>query len=156
MKKTHENISKRRDFKGRHRDQMEMLGDRVNLLGGADRVLMIMYMQNGNSFRQIARVRGISETSVARRVQRIIRRLANSEYVRCTKSAERLTADQMAMAREFFLLGQSMGRIAARRCSSVHHVRKALEDIRDLASAAGLRARRLSTVTSAYDMRNTR
>jgi len=133
MKKTHENISEgTRDFKGRHRDRMEALGGRLNLLSGADKVLMTMYVQNGNSFRQIACIRGVSETSIARRIRTIVQRLTNSEYIRCVRNSDKLTVDQMGIAKDFFLMGQPMSKIARTRGTSVYVIRRALLDIRDL------------------------
>ena len=133
MKRTHENIPDQvRVLDRSHRDRMEMLRSRLCLLSGADKVLMTMYVQNGISFRQIARVRGVSETSVARRLHKIARRLADGQYIRCLRNKKRLTPEQMAIAKDFFLKGTAMSRIAARRSSSVHRVRGALRKIRDL------------------------
>jgi hypothetical protein len=38
----------------------------------------------------------------------------------------------LAIAKDFFVLGLPMSKIADKRCSSVHRVRKALLDIREL------------------------
>ena len=130
MKRTYEDIPEQVGAgSSEHRDRMEILRSRLGLLSGADRVLMTMYVQNGNSFRQIARVQGVSETSVARRVHKIARRLTDGQYIRCLRYSGRLTPSQMAIARDFFLRGLTMSRIAARRDSSVHRVRKALRHI---------------------------
>lgn len=130
MKRTYEDIPEQVGVgSNEHRDRMEILRSRLGLLSGADRVLMTMYVQNGNSFRQIARVQGVSETCVARKVHKIARRLTDGQYIRCLRHSGRLTPSQMAIARDFFLRGLAMSRIAARRDSSVHRVRKALRDI---------------------------
>ena len=141
MKRTHENISEQvRVVESGHRDQMDILRSRLALLSGTDRVLMTMYVQNGNSFRQIARVGGVSETSVARKVHKIARRLTDGQYIRCLRHSGRLTPSQMAIARDFFLRGLAMSRIAAKRDSSVHRVRKALRDIQRVVDGPGQRA----------------
>ncbi len=141
MKRTHENISEQvRAVGSDHRDQMEILRSRLSLLSGADKVLMTMYVQNGNSFRQIARVRGVSETSVARRVHKIAKRLTDGQYISCLRNSAKLTPDQVAIAKDFFLTGLAMTRIAAKRCSSVHRVRRALMKIRDLVDEPARRA----------------
>jgi len=141
MKRTHENISEHvRVVESGHRDQVEILRSRLALLSGMDRVLMTMYVENGNSFRQIARVRGVSETSVARKVHKIAKRLTNGEYIRCIRNSAKLTPDQMAIAKDFFLTGLAMSRIAAKRRSSVHRVRRALMEIRNLVGGAAKRA----------------
>ncbi len=144
MKRTHENVSEQvRAVRSEHRDQMEILRSRLGLLSGADKVLMTMYVQNGNSFRQIARVRGVSETSVARRVHKIARRLTDGQYISCLRNRAKLTPDQMAIAKDFFLTGLAMSRIAAKRSLSVHLVRKTLRKIRDLVDGAAQQANAL-------------
>ncbi len=141
MKRTHENISDQvRAVGSDHRDQMEILRSRLSLLSGTDKVLMTMYVQNGNSFRQIARVRGVSETSVARRVHKIARRLTDGQYISCLRNRAKLTPNQMALAKDFFLTGLAMSQIAAKRSSSVHLVRSALKKIRDLVDEPERRA----------------
>jgi predicted DNA-binding protein YlxM (UPF0122 family) len=102
------------------------------LLSGTDKVLMTMYIQNGISFRQIASIRGVSETSVARHVRKIAKRLTDGEYIRCLRNSEKLTPAQMAIAKDFFLTGLAMTRIAAKRCSSVHRVRRTLLEVSNL------------------------
>jgi transposase-like protein len=137
MKKTHENISvSRGQVRPSHRNEMDVLRRRLTLLSGTDKVLMTMYLENGNSFRQIARVRGVNETSVARRVHKITTRLTDSEYITCLRNRAKLTKDQMAIAKDFFLMGLPMSKIAKTRGLSVHRVRKALMEIRSLISGA--------------------
>ena len=62
-----------------YRDRIEQLGSRVSLLSGKDRLLMTMYLKNGNSFRQLAQLAGVSETNIARRIHKIIKRLTDGE-----------------------------------------------------------------------------
>jgi len=141
MKRTYENIPEQvRAVKSEHRDQMEILRSRLDLLSGTDKVLMTMYLLNGNSFRQIARVRGVSETSVARKVHKIARRLTDGQYIQCLRNRAKLTSGQMAIAKDFFLTGLAMSRIAVKRSLSVHLVRKALRDIQDLIDGVARRA----------------
>ncbi|UCC98667.1 MAG: sigma-70 family RNA polymerase sigma factor [Phycisphaerales bacterium] len=137
MQRIHENISEDVEkVRPCHRDQMDMLRRRLALLSGTDKVLMTMYVENGNSFRQIARVRGVNETSVARRVHRITKRLMGSDYIACIGHRAKLTTDQMAIAKDFFLTGLPMSKIAQKRGSSVHRVRRILMEIRRLISGA--------------------
>ncbi len=133
MKRTHENISAETlDQKGRHRERTDVLRSRLHILSGTDKVLMTMYVENGNSCRQIARIAGVNETTVARRINAVVKRLMDGDYIRCLQSSRKLTADQMAIAKDFFVMGLPMSKIAGKRCSSVHRVRKALLDIREL------------------------
>jgi hypothetical protein len=137
MKRTHENVSAEApDLKDRHRDQADVLRSRLHMLSGTDKVLMTMYVENGNSCRQIARIQGVSETTVARRIDVVVKRLMDGEYIRCLRSRRKLTADQMAIAKDFFVMGLPMSRIAGRRGSSVYRVRRTLVKIRELVRAA--------------------
>lgn len=133
MRRTHENISaETSDLKDQHRDRTDVLRSRLHMLGGTDKVLLTMYVENGISCRQIARIQGVNETTVARRINAIVKRLMDGEYIRCLRSRRTLTADQMAIAKDFFVMGLPMSKIASKRRSSVHRVRKALLEIRSL------------------------
>jgi hypothetical protein len=121
--------------KGFRRGRMDLLRRRLELLSGKDKVLMTMYVENGNSFRQIARLRGVSETSVARRIHQIAERLTDGEYLMCVRNRDRLSRRQMTIARDSFLTGLPMTQIARNRRMSVYSVRKVLADIRNLVTA---------------------
>lgn len=120
------------EMKGLRRGQLELLQGRLGLLRGRDKVLMTMYIVNGNSFRQIARLRGVSETSIARRIHRIAERLTNGEFLLCVRNRDKLSRRQMAVARDYFLTGLSIKQIAEKRSMSMYAVRKVLFSIRHL------------------------
>jgi len=136
MKQIHENIAERTsNVKGLHRGGIEMLRSRLNLLSGTDKLLMTMYIEHGNSIRQIARIRGASETSVARRIRAIIKRLTDSPYIDCLRNRDKLTSRQLAIAKDYYLMGLSMRQIAAKRRWSYYRVREALNEIRSIVTA---------------------
>lgn len=114
------------------RGRIDLLRSRLNLLGGKDKVLMTLYIENGSSFRQIARLRGVSETSVARRIHQLTRRLTDGEFLRCVRNRDKLNRRQMAIARDAFLTGLSLRQIAGKRGMSMYAVRKELAGIRRL------------------------
>ena len=133
MNEIHASISDRViEVKNLRRSRMDLLRSRLGILSGRDRVLMTMYLVNGNSFRQIARLRGVSETSVARRIHRLVERLTNGEFMMCVRSRDKLSLRQMAIARDYFLTGLSRKQIAAKRGMSLYAVRKELTGIRNL------------------------
>ena len=69
MKRIHTKISERTlKDKNEYRDRIDLLRSRVNLLTGKDKLLMTMYLENSNSFRQMARLAGVNETRIARRI----------------------------------------------------------------------------------------
>ena len=136
MKRVHENIAgQTNNTKGRHRGGIELLRSRLNLLTGTDKVLMTMYIEHGNSIRQIARIRGASETSVNRRIRAITKRLTDGTYIDCLRNRDKLTGRQLAVAKDYYLMGLSMRQIAAKRRRSYYRVREALVEIRSILTA---------------------
>lgn len=133
MSEVNVNVSEQAlEIKDLHRGHMERLQSRLGLLRGKDKVLMTMYIVNGNSFRQIARLRDVSETSVARRIHQISERLTDGEYLICVRNRDKLNRRQMVIARDYFLAGLSIKQIAGKRGMSLYAVRKELFKIRDL------------------------
>lgn len=133
MKRVHENITDRTiNVKGLHRDRIELLRSRLNLLSGTDKLLMTMYIKHGNSFRQIARIRGASESSIARRIRAVSNRLANGPYIDCLRCRDKLTSRQLAIAKDYYLTGLSMRQIAVKRRWSYYRVRDMLNEIQNI------------------------
>jgi predicted DNA-binding protein YlxM (UPF0122 family) len=133
MKRIHENITDRTiNVKGLHRDRIELLRSRLNLLSGTDKLLMTMYIKHGNSFRQIARIRGASESSIARRIRAVSKRLEHGPYIDCLRCRDKLTCCQLAIAKDYYLTGLSMRQIAAKRRWSYYRVRDVLNEIQNI------------------------
>jgi len=126
----HQNISEQtEEARGAHRDRVDLLRNRVALLAGKDRLLMTMYLENSNSFRQMARLAGVNETSIARRIYRITRRLIDSEYITCLRNRSKFTNSEMVVAKDYFLSGMSIRKIAAKEHFTYYRVRKSLKKI---------------------------
>lgn len=133
MKKIHTNISQKTlEAKNQYRDEIDLLRGRLNLLNGKDKVLMTMYIENGNSFRQIARLTGISDTSIARRINRLTKRLLDSQYIICLRNRDKFTREQMTIAKDYFLTGLSIRKIAIKRHRSFYHVRETMKKIQSI------------------------
>jgi predicted DNA-binding protein YlxM (UPF0122 family) len=120
------------------RETIELLRSRVGLLTGEDKLLMTMYLENGNSFRQLARLAGVSEASMARRIRKLTKRLIDGEYVKCLRNRDKFTKTEMAIAKEYFLLGLSRQKIALKRDYTYHRVRKILKRIRRVVKTASI------------------
>jgi predicted DNA-binding protein YlxM (UPF0122 family) len=133
MKRIYENIAEQTiNVKGLHRGRIELLRSRLNLLSGTDKLLMTMYIQHGNSIRQIARIRGATEASIARRIRAISKRLADGPYIECLRNRDRLTSGQLAIAKDYYLMGLSIRRIASKRRWSFYRVRDVLNEIQNI------------------------
>jgi len=115
-----------------YRDRIDLLRSRVNLLTGKDKLLMTMYLENSNSFRQMARLAGVNETSIARKIHKVTKRLIDGEYITCLRNRDKFSKTEMAIAKDYFLLGLSMKKIAGKRHRSYYRVRETLKKIQRL------------------------
>jgi predicted DNA-binding protein YlxM (UPF0122 family) len=115
-------------------DITDLLRHRIKLLRGEDKLLMIMYLEKGNSFRQMAKLAGVHETIIARRIHKITKRLLYGEYITCLRNSKRFSAIELSIAREYFLTGLSMRGIARKRQITYYQVRKVLRKIRQVNS----------------------
>jgi predicted DNA-binding protein YlxM (UPF0122 family) len=116
------------------KDGIDMLRCRVDLLTGKDRVLMQMYLDNSSTFSQMARLAGVNEANVARRIHKLIRRLLDGQYITCLRSRDKLTEKQIEMARDYFVLGLPMREIADRHGATYYVVRQTMKQIQRLTS----------------------
>ncbi len=133
MEKIRENISKAAlKEKGEYRDRVELLRSRLSMLSGEDKLLMTMYWENGNSLRQISKLAGISRAVLARRINKLTERLMEGQYITCLRNRNRFTKREMAIAKDYFMLGMSMKKIADKRNWSYYQVRRTLEKIQRL------------------------
>src|SRR3972149_5214593 len=128
MRKIKENLrQKRQQTRNKYRDRIELPQRRINLLKGEEKLLMTMYLDNGNSIRQLARLAGVNDANIARRINSIIKRLIDGKYIICLKNCDRFTTTEMGIAKEYFLLGFSMRKIAAKRCWTYYRARKTIK-----------------------------
>lgn len=133
MHKAHTNISDRAAAgKAVYRGRIEMLRSRANMLSGTDKVLMTMYLEKGNSIRQMARLAGVSEAAIARRIRRITKRLTRGKYITCLRNRDKFTERQMAVAKDHFLLGHTFKSIAERHNLSLYRVRQTVRRIKQI------------------------
>ena len=133
MRKVHPNISREtRRAKNLCRGQMDLLRSRLNLLGGKDKLLLTMYLEKGSSFRQLARLTGVSDTIIARRIYNLIGRLTDGRYVACLRNRSRFTNQELALAKDRFLMGLSVRKIAQKYHSTDYYVHKTLKHIQQI------------------------
>ena len=133
MQRPHTNISPEQlKAKNSYRKRIEILRNRVSLLVGKDKLIMTMFLSNGNTYRQLAQLTGINEANIARKIHKITERLIEGEYIQCLKNRDKLTRTQMAIARDYFLTGLSQRAIAAKRHTSAYKVRKNILKIQQI------------------------
>ena len=135
MRKIYANIPKRAsNAKNEYRDRIDLLRSRMNLLTGKDKLLMTMYLDKGNSFRQMARLAGINDTIIARRIYKIMKRLIDGEYITCLRNRNKFTKTEMAIAKDYFLTGLSIKKIATKQHLTYYRVRETLKKIQRVIS----------------------
>jgi len=130
MKNTNEILSVAElKAKGEYRDRVDLLRQRLDMLRGKDKLLMTMYWENGNSLQQISRLAGVNRATIARRIHKLTARLMDGQYIDCLRYRNRFTEPELAIAKDYFLLGVSQKKIAGKRRCSCYHVRQTLERI---------------------------
>jgi len=133
LKKTHNNTdSTKPQAKPGIRDRIDLLQGRAGLLNGKDRLLMTMYLKNANNFRQMARLAGVNEVTIARRIHKLIKRLIDGEYITCLRSRGKLTPIERVIAKDYLLRGLSQKKIAKKRGCSLYSVRETLKKIQQM------------------------
>lgn len=111
-------------------DRIDVIRSRARLLVGRDRAIMIMYLERGNSIAQIARVAGVTEAVISRRVRRLMGRLIDNDFIVCLRHKKLFNRMELNVAKDFYLVGLSQSTIAVERDISVYRVRKVLAKIR--------------------------
>lgn len=133
MGRIHNNISQKSlQARNEVRDRIDLLRSRIALLTGKDRLLMTMYLDNANTFRQMARLAGVNEANIARRIHKIIKRLIDGEYITCLRNREIFSNAEMVIAKQYLLLGWSIRKIASEQGCSYYYARKSLKKIQRL------------------------
>ncbi|MBC8472078.1 MAG: hypothetical protein H8D56_21680 [Planctomycetes bacterium] len=133
MKTIHSNIShKNIDNKNKNRAQIDLLRSRLYLLDKDDKLLMTVYLENGNNTFQISRLTGLSRKSIARRINVLTMRLLDGRYINCLRNRRKFNKHQMAVAKDYFLTGLSIKKIALKRNRSRYHVTETIKKIKNI------------------------
>jgi len=131
MKRIHSNTAEGTGVaNSTYRDRIDLLRSRIGLLVGRDKLLLTMHLENGNSFRQMARLAGVNEASIGRRIRKIMRRLTEGEYITCLRNREKFSGEEMAIAKDYFLLRMSINKVATKQKLTYYAVWKSIGRIR--------------------------
>ena len=133
MKTIHSNISQKSlDDKIKNRAHIDLLRSRIYLLDKDDRLLMTVYLENGNNTRQISRLTGLSRKSIARRIDILTTRLLVGGFITCLRNRRKFNKHQMAIAKDYFLTGLSIKKIALKRHRSRYCVTETIKKIKSI------------------------
>lgn len=111
------------------RTETDKIRCRAQRLPDPERTLVTMYLDNANSYRQIARLTGLNESTVSRRIRKIIRKLRNDRLNAALVAGDTLTQRQKKIARDYFLLSMTLKQIADAHHTSYYNVRKTVRSI---------------------------
>lgn len=114
------------------RDTAQSLRERAEYLTEPDRTLVMMYLENQNSFRQMAQLLGVSEATVARRVKKIISRIGNRDIEPVLAESSTLSHRQKKIARDYFLRGLNVKKIAHKYKMTYYNTRRTINLLRKL------------------------
>lgn len=130
--RTFQKISRKSKAEECFADRIDLIRCRAELLKGRDRALIQMYLDNAGTFSQMARLAGVNEANVARRIHKLIRRLLDGQYITCLHYRDKFTEEQIEMARDYFVDGLSMREIADRHETTYYSVRRTMKQIQRL------------------------
>ena len=126
----HGNVSERAKWEVKERaDKAGEMVRRVAMLTGVERVMMTMYFEKGTSFRQIAELARLHESTVSRRIDKISRRLMDGRYGRCLRNREMFTNYELAIAKEYFVRGKSIRALTEEKSTTYHRMRATVKRI---------------------------
>jgi hypothetical protein len=118
------------------REAIEVLRLRAHCLASEDRALLEMYLEHGNSFRQIGRIMGLDSRNVARKVRGIVRRLMDDTYETCMGNRDEFNGRELRIIRDHFVRGLSERHISRHRAVPRYRIRAILHKARRYAASA--------------------
>jgi predicted DNA-binding protein YlxM (UPF0122 family) len=110
----------------------DLLQSRIDLLTGRDKVLMKMYLEKGANFSQLAKLAGASEAKIARRIRTLSARLVDGRYIAFLRNKDKFTETELDIAKNYFLLGLSMRKIAENMKYTYYRIRKTIKRINNI------------------------
>ena len=127
-------MAKSRIFQKVNSGGIDLLRCRVGLLTGRDRTMMEMYLSRTGTIGQMARLAGVNEANVARRIHKIVRRLLDGQYITCLRNRDKFSDEELEISRDYFVDGLPMKEIADRRETSYYRIRNTMRKIQRLTS----------------------
>ena len=133
MKMIHKNVPQNNlENINNNRAKIDLLRSRLDLLDRKDKFLMTLYLEHGYSIFQISKLTKLCDTSVARRIKRLTKKLLEGRYLTCLKNPDKFDRHQMAIAKDYLLSGLSVREITKKRRRSVYHVRETILKIQSI------------------------
>ena len=91
-----------------------------------------MYLDNGNSYSQMASLAGIDVANIARRICKLTKKLLDNEYITCLQNRRKFTKTERNVAKDYFLNDLSIRKITRKRNLSFYRVRETIKKIQQI------------------------
>ncbi len=108
-------------------DLFEVFTARVKTLDN-EQAALVRFFQNTPNFSVIAKMAGVNEATVARRLKKIARYISSEDF----SGKNSLTPQQTEILEDHFVSGLSIRTIAKNKNLSVYEVRKIIRQVRKL------------------------
>ncbi|MFA5555288.1 MAG: hypothetical protein WDA68_12170 [Phycisphaerae bacterium] len=131
MSKFHQNLDPRIFCASRDvRNRLETYRSRLEFLNEPDRILVKMFLDNANSYRQISKLLGVSVSTVSRRIEKITNRLSSENFSDVLRSRDSLAAVHLELAKDYFVRGLTIRALSDKYKTSFYRIWKILRDIK--------------------------
>jgi len=131
-------LPSRREAAEQWRETVDLLELRANLLDSEDRALLRMHLEAGRNFHEMARLIGLSPSTVCRRIHRMVRRLSDPTYPACLRNQRSFSRLELDVIRDHFVRGLSLACIRRRQGLGHRRVGRIIAKARQMARAPAL------------------
>jgi hypothetical protein len=114
------------------RERGDLVRRRLGLLAGKDKLVMKMYWEKELTCGEIGELADVDESTIARRIDKLTKRLLDGEYIECLRNHEKFSQSELDMAREHFVAGLTWRKIAKKQHCSLYSIRKTMKKIRSV------------------------
>ena len=112
-----------------NRNHVEQLRSRIKFLQPDERALMTLYFENNSGVTQLAMLLGKSQSSISRRIHKIIHRLSDNRFILSLQYRSRFSGYEISLIRERYIQGKPMSQIADSRGVTYYSIRQTFKKI---------------------------
>ena len=112
-------------------DIFEAFTARVKMLSD-EQITLVRFFQNTPNYRVIAKMAGVNEATIARRLKKIARHISGNNFFAALSENDNLPAEKMEILKDYFVSGLSVKIIAQNRNVSTYLVKKIVRQMSNL------------------------
>jgi len=110
--------------------EIDLLRERSEWLSDKDRALMLMVLEKGSTFGQLARLTGESPSTVSRRFHRLLAKLINRQLLPLLRGREEFDNRDLRIIQDYYLKGKIQKALARKFNISLYRIRAILRTAR--------------------------